>query len=280
MTAGLIQDVLGPGRVLVGSCEWRGVGLHGGMMGCVQLRPAPLGWWLVGRGGERCRVGEARVVDVARRVVIEMPWGERWAGVEHLFAALNGLGLQGVEMALVEGEELPVLDGSAAGYCQAMLARGLVQARQVSWYRLRRPVTVCEGDAWLRLRPSSRRRVAYGLDYGELPPRMAKRVVWEDGADFVDRLAGARTFTFLSWLDRLRASGLARGGSLANAVVFSAGQCLNPDGLRFRDEPLRHKVLDFLGDFALLGRPLLAAAEVWRGGHALHVHAVHALLGR
>jgi UDP-3-O-[3-hydroxymyristoyl] N-acetylglucosamine deacetylase len=199
--------------------------------------------------------------------------------VEHLLAALLGLGVDDVRVR-VEGAELPALDGSAAEWVSLLRAAGLERrGAGVDPLRVQRVVELREGGAWIRAEPAATLRITCGIDFEH--PAVGRQRLHLDGLDperFTRELAPARTFGFLADRDRLRQAGFARGASLANTVVFDGDGVVNRAGLRFPDEPVRHKALDLLGDLALLGRPLEAHVSVERGGHTLHLALVDALL--
>lgn len=196
--------------------------------------------------------------------------GVQIATVEHVLAALAGLG---VDNALIEldGPEVPIMDGSAAPFVFLIECAGLK--------RLRRPrralqildeIEIVEGDKRVALKPSDRFTVAFEIDFdAEAIGRQAHRLEIAQ-ASFKSEIARARTFGFLHELEHLNANGLARGGSLDNAVVLNGGKVLNRGGLRYRDEFVRHKILDAIGDLSLAGFPIIGAYEGRRAGHGLN----------
>ncbi len=203
--------------------------------------------------------------------------GLRFGTVEHLLAALAGLE---IEHALIEvdSEELPILDGSAAPWVEAIVAAG---ARDLPGFRrfikILRPVELMGGDKWMRVSPYPGLRLRYAIDFAHPSIGRQSRELSLDPEKFRRELASARTFCMEKDIEFMRAHGLALGGSLANAIVFSATGPLN-ETLRYEDEAVRHKMLDLVGDLALLGAPLLGLVEAHAAGHALHVALVKALL--
>lgn len=280
-----------------------GAGLHSGVAARLTLAPASPGWWLVGRDGYRQRIERARLFDTTRCTALELGDGTRFTTVEHVLAAISGLGLDGVSLTLEGGREVPALDGSAAVFCAALLRAGLrrrpARARQQVLV-LRRPLEVRDAsdpEAWLRLSPVTPRRrsgrvpgalgreVVCQVHFEALPAAMPQRACWSDHEEgFAEAVAPARTFAFASWLASLWRNGLAQGGTADNALVFDdvdePGALLSPSPLRMPDEPARHKLLDLLGDLARLGRPLVARIEAHRPGHRLNARLVDTLLGR
>jgi UDP-3-O-[3-hydroxymyristoyl] N-acetylglucosamine deacetylase len=190
--------------------------------------------------------------------------------VEHLMAALAALQVDDVEVE-IDGPELPILDGSARPFVDAIADGGLQEhAVERQYLTLVRAVSVADQDKRIAAHPFSEYRITYAIDfdhpllgYQELSVRL-----WHE-RDFIEKLASARTFTFEMEVDSLRRAGLARGGSLDNALVLAQDRLLNPE-LRFEDEFVRHKMLDLTGDLALLGHPLRAHVVAYRAGHDLH----------
>jgi UDP-3-O-[3-hydroxymyristoyl] N-acetylglucosamine deacetylase len=183
--------------------------------------------------------------------------------VEHLLAALTGLGHHAAVID-VEGPEVPILDGSAAPFAKAFGARQPGPAALV----VEQPFEVACHGARARVEPATALDVDYSIEFPEPIGTQSLRYR-HDAEAFRAEVAPARTFTLAAWVEAMRAQGRIRGGSLDCALVFGPEGPLNPP-LRYADEPVRHKVLDLMGDLALLGRPLRARLYVERGGHALH----------
>jgi UDP-3-O-[3-hydroxymyristoyl] N-acetylglucosamine deacetylase len=205
----------------------------------------------------------------------------RVATVEHLLAALYGLGIDNLRIE-VDGPELPVMDGSAAAFVSLIRSAGIFrQSEPRRILRVRRPIEVRDGERRVRLEPSRDFRVSYAVDFDH--PAIGRQefeLVAPDPEKFEREISKARTFGFLHEVHDLWEAGFARGGSLKNAVVLSDHGVLNPGGLRWRDEFVRHKVLDLFGDLALLGLPLQGHVRVERGGHSLHQRLLCAVLAR
>ena len=200
--------------------------------------------------------------------------------VEHLLAALAGLG---VDNALIRmnANEVPIMDGSAAPFVEGIVNAGVVEQGAPSrTIRITRSIRVEDGDKWVELRPaaSAQTSICYEIDFAHpTVGRQQFRFVFTR-ENFVRQLSPARTFGFVHEVEALRQAGLARGGSLDNAIVVGDEGVLNPGGLRFADEFVRHKVLDLIGDFALAGLSVHADITAIRSGHALHTRAVQAIL--
>ncbi|RAP41457.1 UDP-3-O-[3-hydroxymyristoyl] N-acetylglucosamine deacetylase [Rhodovulum viride] len=200
--------------------------------------------------------------------------------VEHLMAALAGCG---VHNALIEidGPEVPVMDGSSAPFVQGILSRGLRRlAAPVRVLRILEHVEVSEGDARASLGPAETFEIDFEITFADTAiGHQARRLNMANGA-FVRELCDSRTFCRNADVEAMRAAGLALGGTFDNAVVFDGDKVLSPGGLRHRDEPVRHKMLDALGDLALAGAPILGRYRGERAGHALTNRLLRALFSQ
>ena len=196
--------------------------------------------------------------------------------VEHLLAALHSLGIDNVAVEL-NHREVPIMDGSAAPWVyliQDASVRDLSAPRRTM--RILRPLQVQHGEKRAALYPSDQFKITYTICFDHPLLRHQQKTVDVDEQTFVNEIAPARTFGFLKEVEMLRQRGLALGGSLENAVVLGETGVLNP--LRFEDEFVRHKMLDAIGDMALVGFPILGHLVVHRGGHALHTALAAELL--
>ncbi len=258
-------------RTLKRSWQVKGIGLHTGVSACVTLEPAEAdhGVQLVRvdmPGARPCPVTIDHVVDTRHATSIGTgSW--RVGTVEHLMAALYGCEIDNV-LVMVDGPEIPILDGSAQPFVDLIDTDG---GRELSVprrrMRLTTPVRVQMGPAWLEAEPAEVTAWDCTIDFDHPLIGTCRREVVFDR--FREAVAPARTFSLLRDVDRLRAEGLARGGALENAVVLGKDGWLNPDGVRFEDEPLRHKILDMVGDTALLGTFLVARIRAFLPGHTL-----------
>jgi UDP-3-O-[3-hydroxymyristoyl] N-acetylglucosamine deacetylase len=256
------------------SCS--GVGLHGGAKVSLTLHPAAPNTGIVFYRGD-IRRGEPRiaalyknVVDSALCTTIANSDGVKVATVEHLMAALHGCGIDNA-LIEVDGPEVPIMDGSAAPFVFLIECAGIVEQgvpREV--IRVLRPVEVAAGNGSARLTPADDFSVAFEIDYDTpLIGHQTCSMALHNGA-FKSEICRARTFGFEHEVEALRARGLARGGSLDNAVVVSGARVLNDGGLRYSDEFVRHKVLDSIGDLYLAGARILGHFHGSRSGHALN----------
>jgi UDP-3-O-[3-hydroxymyristoyl] N-acetylglucosamine deacetylase len=269
-------------RTIGAAVACAGTGLHTGAPARLRLLPAPADAGIAvvrvvdGRRVEipaipECVVSTERATTLAREGVCA-------ATVEHLLAALYGLGIDNLRAEL-DGPELPALDGSAAPWVDLLRRAGACeQAAPRRALVLGREIEVRDGERWIRAEPAERFAVAYAIEFSHAAVgRQELAIEGDDAERFAAEIAPARTFGFASELRELEGAGLARGGSLASAVLLDERGVVNPEGLRFPDEPVRHKILDLYGDLALLGRRLRARVRVERGGHRLHQALVAAL---
>ncbi|HEY2616675.1 MAG TPA: UDP-3-O-acyl-N-acetylglucosamine deacetylase [Acetobacteraceae bacterium] len=257
-----------------------GVGLHTGRRVSLTFRPAPVDHGVVFRRTDLGSDIPARfdcVVDTRLSTVLAHG-NARIGTVEHVMAALAGCGIDNA-LVEVDGPEPPILDGSAAQFvflldCAGTVAQDVPRAT----IEIRRPVRVSDGDAFAELRPGGGALdmdISIDFDAAAIGRQaLSLRLTPES---FRHELARARTFTLAEEIDELRASGLAQGGSLENAVVVDQARVLNPAGLRVPDEFVRHKLLDAVGDLALAGAPLHGRFIAHRSGHTLNNRLVRAL---
>ena len=189
--------------------------------------------------------------------------------VEHLLAALISMGVDNVIIELNQ-REVPIMDGSAAPFVYLVQEAGTRrQAKARRFLKVTRPISLSMGDKQIALYPSEHFKITYSISFDHPLLEHQSREIQLNKESFVDQIAPARTFGFLKEVESLRRQGLALGGSLDNAIVLSESGVLNRS-LRFEDEFVRHKILDAIGDLALVGYPLIGHLVVNRGGHALH----------
>ena len=269
-------------RTIAAKVACSGAGLHSGAPARVRLVPAPEDAGIaisrvVGARRVEIPARPASVVSTQRATTLARD-GVCAATVEHLLAAVYGLGIDNLRAEL-DGPELPVLDGSAAPWVDVLRSAGVrEQSASRRWLALDRELELREGERWIRAEPAAGFTVAYAIDYAHPALGRQELAIGCDDPDcFAREIAPARTFGFASELGALREADLARGGSLACAVLVGERGVVNPEGLRFPDELVRHKILDLLGDLALLGLRLRAHVRVERGGHRLHQALVAAL---
>ena len=262
-----------------------GVGLHSGARARMHLQPAAPGSGIRFRrtdlpGAPEIPALWSHVVDTRMCSRIAVDGGASVATIEHLMAALAGMGIDNC-LVDIDGPEVPAMDGSAAPFVFLIDCAGIAeQAAPRQAIRVIAPVEVARGDARVTLEPAPAFSVSCAIDFASAAIARQDLSFDLDPAAFRAEIARARTFGFAADVERLRAAGLARGGSLENAVVIDGDRVLNPDGLRYGDEFVRHKILDAIGDFYLAGQPVLGHVRSVRGGHELNNLALRALFDR
>ena len=254
------------------SCS--GIGLHGGCKVSLRFVPAPedkgIVFALTTESGTRFiypRPDSVRTTGLATTIGND---GIQISTVEHVLAAIRGLGIDNL-LIEVQGGEIPIMDGSAASFVWLLRKAGLkTQNKPKKVFALRREVFLERDGRWIKAKPASSFQVSYTIEFEH--PRIGRQGLdfKVKSGDFERILSRARTFGFMRDVEMLQQSGLALGGSLDNAVVLDDYEVVNPGGLRFEDEPVRHKVLDFIGDMALMKYPLQGSFEVYCSGHALN----------
>ncbi len=271
-------------RTLAAPIGCTGVGLHTGLTIQMELRPAPAGTGIVFHRtdvGANVPARVEMVSDTRLCTVLSDPAAPhvRIGTVEHVMAALTACGIDNAVVAL-DGPEMPVLDGSAAPFVFLLDCAGVVeQDAPVRRIEVLHPVRVSDGKAFAELRPAAAGfEMAVSIDFEAVAIGRQALSLRLTETSFRRHLAEARTFAMASDIAMLQASGLARGGSLQNAVVVDGARVLNPGGLRMADEFVRHKMLDVVGDLALVGAALQARYVAHRPGHALNNKLTRALL--
>ncbi|WP_017927327.1 UDP-3-O-acyl-N-acetylglucosamine deacetylase [Limimaricola hongkongensis] len=268
-----------------------GIGLHTGRPVRLTLRPASAGHGIVFRRTDVVGI-DARVP--ARWDLVQIsPLNTRIvnaAGVtvstiEHLMAALAGCGVHNV-LVEIDGPEVPILDGSAAGFARAILGVGLRRLdAPLRAIEVLAPVEVAQNGAVARLRPQQEGeprglRIDFGIDFPDPAIGRQHRVLDMANGAFLRELCDSRTFCRLSDVEAMQSQGLALGGTYENAVVIDGDRVLSPGGLRHADEAVRHKMLDALGDLTTAGLPILGVYEGRRAGHAMTNHLLRALFAQ
>jgi len=268
-------------QTLKGPIEFSGVGLHTGQAATMRILPAPAGKGIVFRRLDldnfelRADVGSVERVAYATTLMSRGVW---ISTVEHLLSALYALG---VDNAIIELDnfEVPILDGSALPYTEAIRQTGVVQLQAPRNYiRIEKPFVLEENNKSIAIYPSDSLSLEYEIGFQHPLIGHQKLEVKITPENYRTLIAPARTFGFYHEVEALQAAGLVRGGSLENAIVLTERGMLNETSLRYPDEFVRHKILDLLGDFALMGQQVLGRLTANRAGHALHTRFVAALL--
>ncbi|MDO8311512.1 MAG: UDP-3-O-acyl-N-acetylglucosamine deacetylase [Sideroxyarcus sp.] len=271
-------------RTLKTTVQATGVGLHTGEKVFLTLRPAAIDSGIVFRRVDLPHPAdiraEAHAVHDTRLSTCLEAHGTRVATVEHLMSALSGLG---IDNAIVEltSSELPIMDGSAGTFIFLLQSAGLVeQPAAKKFMRIKKSVEIRDGDKWVRFDPYNGYKLCFTINFAHPVFANTKQSVTVDLGEhsYIKEVSRARTFGFMQDVENMRAQGLALGGNLDNAIVMDEYRVINPDGLRFEDEFVKHKVLDAIGDLYLLGHPLIGAFSGYKSGHALNNALCRALL--
>ncbi len=257
-----------------------GVGLHSGTKVELTLRPAAPDTGIVFRRVDLDPIvdfpASAAAVGDTRMASVLVKDGARVSTVEHLMSACAGLGIDNLYID-VSAEEIPIMDGSASSFVYLLQQAGVFeQPVAKKFIRVLKPVEIREGqgdkEKWARLTPYNGFKLDFFIEFNHPAVDGTTQRAHVDFGEvsYVHDVARARTFGFMQDVEMLRGIGLARGGSLENAIVMDEYRILNSDGLRYEDEFVRHKILDAIGDLYLVGHPLLASYEAHKSGHALN----------
>jgi len=261
------------------SCS--GIGLHSGEKIQLRLIPAPEGSGILfsrtDLGGTLIPANATHVVSTHLSTTIGVE-GATVQTIEHLMAAIAAFGIDNLIIEL-DGPEVPILDGSAAPFAELLSEAGHVEQKKGrKIIQLIEPVTIAEKGKRVTVYPSSTFEISYQIRFDH-PLISSQSYDYQHRCEtFIAEIAPARTFGFLKDVQMLQSMGLARGGSLENAIVIGESRVLNEEGLRFSDEFVRHKILDLIGDLSLLGMPLLGRVEAVCSGHMLHAKLVKEIL--
>jgi UDP-3-O-[3-hydroxymyristoyl] N-acetylglucosamine deacetylase len=267
-----------------------GVGVHSGTKVVLTLRPAPPDTGIVFHRVDlepqvdfpayATMVGDTRMASTLAKD------GAKVSTVEHLMSACAGLGIDNLHVD-VTAEEIPIMDGSASSFVFLLQQAGLEEQNAAKKFiRIKKPVEVRDGkgaqEKWARLEPYNGFKLKFFIEFNHPAVDGTGQVAEVDFEvdSYVKEIARARTFGFMHEVESLRGIGLARGGSLENAIVMDEYRILNPDGLRYENEFVRHKILDAIGDLYLIGHPLLAAYAAHKSGHGLNNQLMRALLAQ
>ena len=273
-------------RTLRNAIKATGVGLHTGDKVYLTLCPAPVNTGIVFRRVDLSPVVEipGRADNVADTTLSTSLFanGEKVSTVEHLMAAMAGLGIDNAYVD-VSAPEVPIMDGSAGPFVFLIQSAGIEeQNAPKKFIRIKRKVTVEDGDKVASFLPFDGFKVSFTIDFDHpvFRDRTAHADVDFSSTSFVKEISRARTFGFMHEIEYLRSQGLARGGSVDNAIVVDEYRILNQDGLRYDDEFVRHKVLDAIGDLYLLGNSLIGEFRAYKSGHALNNASLRALIAQ
>jgi UDP-3-O-[3-hydroxymyristoyl] N-acetylglucosamine deacetylase len=271
-------------QTLKDKLEFSGVGLHSGKTITMTIRPADAETGIVFHRVDlnppvSIEAIAANVVNTRLSTTIGKE-GAAVSTIEHLMAALYGCGIDNAHID-IDGQEVPIMDGSAAPFVTALQQAGTkILSRPRKYLVVKKEVTIVDGDKKITITPSRYFRISFDMRFNHpVVSNQFKSMKFEEDT-FATEYASARTFGFLAEVETLKANGLARGGSLENAVVIGDEGILNEEGLRFEDEFVRHKILDSTGDFYLAGYRILGHVKAFKSGHDLNHKAVTELLAK
>ncbi len=252
-------------QTVANTVEIKGTGLHRGNTVHLNIKAGENGIVFI-REGLRIPARPDFVTDTRLNTMLGLE-GIFISTVEHLMSALYGLGITDCEVH-VDGDEMPSMDGSALPFFEALSVAGTLTIGELEAIIINEKLRVGDDTAYVEIEPGDF-SISYSIDFPE--PAIGRQTYIYSGGDYKELIAPARTFGRLKDVDAMRAMGLALGGSLDNAIVVDNDTILNPEGLRYEDEFIRHKVLDLLGDLWLLGRPVKGLINASRANHRLHV---------
>jgi len=257
-----------------------GIGLHSGIYTKVALHPAPAGNGInfVRADLDGLRIPALQASTTALDHATTVGKDDVSVGtVEHLLSATMACGITDIDI-VIDGPEVPIVDGSSLPFMHLIDAAGVRPlGAEIPVLRIRKPIEVVEGDKSIRITPANRLILKYKIDFSH--PVIGRQSLQFDfnHDSFLKKIAPARTFGFMRDVEKLRAAGLARGGSVDNCIVLDDKGVVSGE-LRFRDEFVRHKILDLLGDLALVGRPIVGEITASKAGHAMHSRFVEKVL--
>lgn len=251
-----------------------GIGVHSGKETTITIKPAQVNHGIAFRrtdlpGMYDIQALFKRVVDTSLATVLGAN-GAIVSTIEHLMAAFAGLG---IDNALVEinDYEVPVMDGSAKEFVSSFVKAGIEeQQTPKQFFVVKEPIKLSDGDKYVVVYPEKSRRITCLVDFDHHLIGEQEFVFDPDTDNFEEEISGARTFGFMKDIEYLKKFGLGKGGSLDNAIIIDKDKILNKEGLRYKDEFVRHKLLDSLGDFSLLGMPIMGHIKTYKSGHALN----------
>lgn len=269
-------------RTLMNEVGCTGIGLHTGEKVKINLSPAPADSGIKFirtdlKGRPEVEVRFDNVFDTTLATTIGTN-GCKVATIEHLMAAFFGLGIDNAVVEL-DGPEVPIMDGSAAPFV-FLIKSGAVREQKSpkQFIVIKKPFKVDDGNRSVCIYPSKELKITYMIDFQHPLLRNQEYELTFSGRDFVREISTARTFGFMKDVETLKKNGFARGGSLDNAVVIDDFRIINEDGLRFDDEFVRHKILDFIGDISIVGSPIIGHFVVKKSGHFLNQHMLKKLM--
>ena len=269
-------------RTLKAEIGCTGIGLHSGEKIRINIRPAPCdtGIRFVRTDLPGHPIIEARFDNVSDTTLATSIGfnGCRVSTIEHLMSAFYGLGIDNAVVEL-DGPEVPIMDGSSAPFVFLVKSAGIKEQKDPKRFIvIKKTFKIDDGNRSICVYPSKELKISYMIDFQHPLLRNQEFELRFSGGDFVREISKARTFGFLKDVETLKTNGLARGGSLDNAVVIDDFRIINEDGLRYKDEFVRHKILDFIGDLSLIQSPVIGHFVVKKSGHFLNQQMLASLM--
>ena len=259
-------------KTIKNKVEIVGVGLHKGVPVRMELEPLDSNSGVVfyrSDLGVSIELKPENVIDTTMATVLGK--GEaRISTIEHLLSAIHAYGVDNIRICL-DNEEVPIMDGSSIGYCMLIEEAGIIsQNAPKKAIAIKKPIEIQDDKKFVRVEPSERTIFDFSIDFSHPAIRQQHYKFTFSTKAYKQEIARARTFGFLHEVNYLRSIGLAKGGDLSNCIVLDESGILNKDGLRYKEEFVRHKILDAIGDMALLGMPLLGTYVSYAGSHKLN----------
>ena len=261
-------------RTLRDSVSCTGIGLHSGEKVRMTVKPAPpdSGIRFIRKDLPGKCVIKAHfdsVINTTMCTIIGSN-GNHVSTIEHLMAAFFGFGIDNA-IVEIDGPEVPIMDGSSAPFIFLLKSAGIKEHRKLKEFILiKKTLNIKEGNRSIIIKPSKELKISFTIDFHHPLIKNQQYNFSFSGRGFIDEISRARTFGFLKDIETLREAGLARGGSLDNAIVIDDFRVINEDGLRYHNEFVRHKILDFLGDIAVMGTPIIGHFIINKSGHSLN----------
>ncbi|MFQ5454567.1 MAG: UDP-3-O-acyl-N-acetylglucosamine deacetylase [Nitrospirota bacterium] len=263
-------------RTIKREIEISGIGLHSGKKVRIRISPASIDTGVVFIRNDvnnrpnyiKAKVNNVISTDLCTTLKYN---GTAIHTIEHLMASIAGLNIDNLYIE-VDSSEIPIMDGSAFPFTSLLLNSGIEEQKKIqSCMRITREIKIEEGNKKIIVKPASTNKILYTIDFDHHIVSKQSISYYPSQKGFIKEIAKARTFAFLKDIDEIRSRGMARGGSLDNAIVIGNNEILNNDGLRYKDEFVRHKVLDLVGDLSLLGMPVLGKVISYCSGHSLNI---------
>lgn len=259
-------------KTIQNKVELVGIGLHKGVPVTMSLEPLAENSGIVFYRqdlGVSIELKPQNVIDTTMATVLGKD-NAKVSTIEHLLSAIHAHGIDNLKISL-DNEEVPIMDGSAIGYCMLIQEAGIVtQNAPKKALGIKKPIEVKDGDKFVRLEPSEKTIFDFSIQFPHQAIKNQSYKFTFSTKAYIEEIARARTFGFLNEVNYLRSIGLAKGGDLSNCIVLDDNGVMNKEGLRYKDEFVRHKILDAIGDMALIGMPLLGTYVAFAGSHKLN----------